>query len=217
MFPGERSLCERCGYPLRGLGGDAACPECGLPVQRSNPARRAGLPWQRRMDPAAFLATGWAVVTRPGAAYGQMIVGGRQVRHGVYLLVWAVLTGVAWGLAWRQWAVGGVAASLVVTLTTVEAAGVAWVGRRQRWRLRMAGAFRVASYAAPGWVWGSAVWAGALWVRRQAWFNTWDWPTAPGPWRHSAAFLSWSLVAAASVMAFELLVWSGARKVRWAG
>ena len=85
-------LCEQCGYELtqlvgavagKGEGG-APCPECGKLVRESVPEQRTGSPWQQAAvkggvrgvlnKGGAWLRTMVAVITRPKATFGTMIV-----------------------------------------------------------------------------------------------------------------------------------------------
>ncbi len=56
----ERILCIGCGYDLRGLGDDRACPECGIPVARSNLGDRlagADPAWLRKITLGQTIAS----------------------------------------------------------------------------------------------------------------------------------------------------------------
>jgi hypothetical protein len=60
-------LCEGCGYTLNGLPEDSRCPECGRLIAESAPEIRQLPEWES--TGRSFLATTWAVLTRPAHFY----------------------------------------------------------------------------------------------------------------------------------------------------
>ncbi len=63
-------LCESCGYTLNGLPESGRCPECGAPVIESTTADGRRVPeWEIRRGPREFLATSSEVIFRPTRFY----------------------------------------------------------------------------------------------------------------------------------------------------
>jgi hypothetical protein len=68
-------LCEQCGYVLNGLPPGSLCPECGTPSSESDPKRRHLPPWEigTKPLPTRFLATTVGVLFRPTRFYRTLV------------------------------------------------------------------------------------------------------------------------------------------------
>ncbi|MCE9589339.1 MAG: hypothetical protein K8S99_02310 [Planctomycetes bacterium] len=221
-FPDDRSLCEACGYPLVGLAVEGSCPECGLPVGESSPARRTGLPWQHRRDAAAWWATVSGLLLSPGVQYRRMRLGGSGVPERLFLMGFAVLVGMLWAVIWmtagerRWWLWGVMAAGCVVALTYIETLGVTSFSQRRGWRVPWRLAERVACYAAVAWLPAGLIMAKAILLLRQDFFAR----TVPihfllGIPDDTRDLLLVILIAVVAMLWFETLVWLGVRRVRY--
>ncbi|MEX0775613.1 MAG: hypothetical protein WD042_07840 [Phycisphaeraceae bacterium] len=220
-FPSDDSLCERCGYPLRGLSRVGACPECGLAIAESDPARRTGLPWQNHISLSSFLRTTAMICLQPGQSFGILRLGGSRGRDRLYLLLFAFFCSAVWAGAWVGYPGHDLALRLtlvppaVLVLTYVEALGVAWFSRRRGWRVSWAMAERVACYASIAWLPATLLCAiVAHAADRNAIQNRW--PHWLGPWSPEKDLLLMSLVGGIAILWFESLVWLGVRQVKYA-
>ena len=237
-FPREDSLCERCGYALRGLpyGGD--CPECGLKIEESDPAkRRPGLPWQDRMSLRNWWRTIRIVARRPARSFDVLSVSTSEsrgpLRDRVFLAIIAIIIGVMWvacsvltpdmfrvGSTTGNWHIPilfvpmyvMVVAACVIALTYIEALGVAWFSWRRGWRVPFRLAERVSCYASIGWV-PAGILCNLLWL----WY---DKRLFRGGWypffQDERDLLILTAVAMLTILWFEWLVWLGVRRVKYA-
>jgi len=232
-FPTDDSLCETCGYSLRGLAGSEKCPECGTPLAESDPARRVGLPWQNKMSMGSWVKTTWMMVWRPRQVFRILRIGhagDKEDQHAAaFLLIFAVLAGLLavvlclivrneWGVGRRQIprqtvpfqiACLTIVGSAVVLLSRLEAIGVTLVAKRRQWRVSYRTARQVTSYAAVAWISVVAINVVVLMVHND-WFV---WNPFPTHWV-SRVFLV--AIFAISILWFETLVWLGVRQVRYA-
>ncbi|MBI1335897.1 MAG: hypothetical protein GC164_02925 [Phycisphaera sp.] len=233
-FPSDHSRCEKCGYPLRGLSLESTqiCPECGHELQASDPAHRVGLPWQHRITPGSFIATFSMVAFHPGKAFVQLRLPPLpeekrapqgNTRDEIFLLTCVLFTGLMWSVvhAWRGyvawaglWRPTVVVASIAYLLTYIEVVGVVYFSWRQGWRVPFARAERVACYAGVGWLPAGAVGIGLSLARLS---GTLDrlWPDVWKNWTLPLSTGLLLLLAGASIMLFETLVWLGIRKTRF--
>ena len=221
--PPDALLCEACGYPLPRL---MACPECGNPAAASDPAKRTGPPWARRMSPANLARTVAGLLRGPRGFYARLDPAGPGLPARLYLLGFATAVGCVWAAAERwlfdrppvlAWGFGMLAGQAVVGLTYLEIAGQAFLGRIRGWRVPLPLAEKVACYAAPGWIPGVAV---ALAVEAVQ--------TGGGLGRALARFtgdpllgvrltpVALPLAAILAVLPYELIVRRGVREVRFA-
>ena len=217
-------LCEGCGYPLRGIDPQQACPECGRAVSDSLPGRRAGLPWQHQMGLSTWLRTAAKVLRYPQASFQEMRVGGPNLGARLYLLSMACASGLLvvpfylwthpgeWLFAWMF---GMMTAKLTLFMTYVEATGVTFFSRRRGWRVGFTTAERVTAYASVGWPVAVGVFALLLQIsgprRPEIWLEH-----LLGPAYEPALPLGPLLAVGAAILGFEYLVWTGVRQVRFA-
>lgn len=223
-FPREDSLCEACGYPLRGVSTDA-CPECGAAVADSSPTRRTGLPWQRRWRLSSYVATVAAMATSPRWAFGRMSLGDPAWNGRLFLLANACVAGGVWlglDLVWTArhafwaWAVAMATVKAVIVLTYLEVLGLSFFCKRRGWRMPLARAERVGCYASVGWVPAVALLAGVHALEQRGWLSG-LWSGVASPLGARAIELGMLTAAAGIAMLwFEWLSWLGARRVRFA-
>ncbi len=233
-YPDEHDLCEQCGYPLRGLSADGACPECGKPIAESDPARRTGLPWQNERSVGMWLRTAAMIALRPKHGFQQLRIDrvasvGRAADRW-HLVSYACLVGALWLLCFAL--AGGLTplrdpllkstvatmmfagpALAVIGLSYIEALGVAWFSRRRGWRVAFRLAERVVCYSAIGWLPAGIVCCLAyLWYGRHLRLPLPTW-LFPGDFRDLFVL---TLIGSVSILWFETLVWLGVREVKFA-
>lgn len=216
-FPDDAALCERCGYPLRGLSALAGsvCPECGQAVTASDPVHRVGLPWQRRPSLRTFFSTLVKVAIRPGVSYRAMRVGDDPAAR-LFLLLHVLMIAAGWsaGVVARGGGPGRAAliafavAVAVVLLTYIEAAGVTYFSSRHGWRVPFRLAEQIACYAAPGWLPAAAIFGVVLIVDLPAGLTAYLDPTG--------MLIVYVSLLGVSMLGFETLVWLGVRQCRFA-
>lgn len=222
-FPDERSLCERCGYPLKGLPPGDRCPECGTPVDDSHPRHRTGPAMHSRVTPATLLATASALVTHPAATFRRLRIDGPNLPPRLFMLTVALLTGLLWGIGVffllgrsgvQAWLEGMLAVKAVVGLTYVEVLGVAYFSRQRGWRVPLKLAERITCYAALGWLPAAAVILVVYVADARGAFDR-LWTTGALFWP-SGRVLLYCLIASVAMLGFEMLVWLGVRQARFA-
>lgn len=237
-FPNRDSLCERCGYPLVGLGVDGDCPECGQPIDESSPTRRTGPPWQKRMTPGNWVKTLYALVRHPKRTFRTMSFDESNLRPRMFLLSVTLFIGaytllLEW-LRIHQMRVSfrgfsgkpdceicvasryaAIAVAVVLVLTYIEIFGVMIFSRQRGWRVGFQNAERIACYASPGWIVAALVilklvtlWQGR--VIERLW-NDWI-----GPWSSVYALALGALIFSLAILGFETLVWLGVRQAKYA-
>jgi len=230
-FPCDDSLCERCGYPLFGLSIASACPECGLAVAESLPAKR-DLPGVERLGFIDFWRMAGRLLVRPGETFRRLDISTRGTTASTFLFWMTFLAGFLWlgvitvGYILIQ---GGPATGdlayfavfhfvgvliVVQVLTHIEMLGVAAFSRRRGWRVPFRLAERVCCFASVGWLPGVLL-AGLggqllqLFAVGEPWFER----------MLGVVRVSWVCYAGLFVMSllwFETLVWVGVRRVKYA-
>jgi hypothetical protein len=228
-------LCEACGYEIGGLEARGACPECGRAIAESLPSYRHGSPWQRRPGLWSLAATDYLVLRRARDVFGRVRI---DARSGVGLallncvaaamMLVAPWSGVMIGdpLRTAQMRGDGPAAALwvipaqvaagagvLMLLTLVECAGIQIVAWRRGWRLSPVAAWQVCAHATVGWVvMGVTMWLGLIVWLNMIWF-------VPGLKQGGSGSLMFVVPLAGiglGLLVFELLVWAGARRCRFA-
>lgn len=222
-FPTDNSLCERCGYPLKGLASDASCPECGQAVAESSPALRRGVQYQFENKYFRLLEIIFASLFDTKSTSREMPIDGSKWNDRLILLLCALMAGSAWS------SLGGMAIEgvyrnahwldrlvplIVITMTYVEILGVTAFSRRRGWRVPFALAERVCCRAAVGWVPGLLIAGAGMWVLRWTAFGQLWFDSLLGLVRVSWLFFLGLFVL--SFLWFETLVWIGVRQVRYA-
>lgn len=217
-------LCESCGYPAQGLPADADCPECGETLADSNPKTRTGPLWRHRPSPGSWIDIAVDLLVRPRRFFRTLRVDGSNLTARLYLLSIACIIGGAWALsellwigrpAWLAWAMGIVAAKAVLALTYIEAAGVTFFSKQRGWRVPFRLAERVVAYASLGWLPAAGV---LIVLNRLAHAGIITDALRPVAGHLADEFVPAVFVAVGGVamLAFETLVYTGVRQVRFA-
>ena len=92
--------CAWCAYDLDGIAPDGACPECGIPIERSVRFLDAGSPWQIRRGLRGFMRTARAVLFRPRSTMRRLHPG-----SGDNTLALCAITIGVYGISYGQWLV----------------------------------------------------------------------------------------------------------------
>lgn len=215
-FPGPDSLCENCGYALKGLRPEGDCPECGQPIAESSPALRVG--------PGRPGRVAIEMLLRPRVFFRTLRVDGSSVPARGFMFSIVLLIGLLWligGAVRGDQSLGvglfeaGLAMASLYLLSYIEAVGVVYFSRKRSWRVPFRLAERLVCYASIGWIPAAIVlgWAvshfrdGSLdrWMRQL--LSTW------GTWQSGELLI---LIGAVAMMWFEMLVWVGVRQTRYA-
>jgi hypothetical protein len=231
IIPADDALCEACGYPLKGLSADAVCPECGLAVVESSPARRT----LYIDDPTSLRCHAvllFRVMTKPASVFRTLAIK-RSVRAVLLRLMCcaalaaACWTAVAWAggkwratVRWQGYAIEDLALmfvgvfAAVCVLTCIEASGVTAFSRRRGWRIPFSLALQVCSLASIAWVPGAIIASiGFEWLQEYG---------AGRPWFEQlvglvrVGWLIYGVIFVVALVGFETLVWIGVRQVRFA-
>lgn len=224
-FPTDDALCERCGYPLRGLSIDAVCPECGLAVAESSPAERAAPPVDVRESLWDYPAVVWHVLRHPTGAFRHMRIDGGNGPARRFLAmncffaagVWALIM-LLLSLARRELNPPGLVFMLsyaaMLALTYIEMLGVTAFSRRRGWRVPFHLAERVCCFASVGWLPGMLVAGLGAWLL--------DALAGGSLWFEGVlglvkvSWLCYGGLFVLSLLWFETLVWVGVRQVKYA-
>lgn len=223
-FPGPDTLCESCGYALKGLSPDGGCPECGLAIAESSPTKRTGHLWQTRPGPQAAFNVVIALMLNPRYFFRTMRIDGPNLNARLFLLLVVAFIGALWFsisvsvYGYRQDAAliqEGILTTGIVMLTYVEALGVTYFSRRRGWRVPFRLAERLVCYCSIGWV-PVAIIMGIT-IRFYADGRLDGWMSGLlgvwGPWQSLELLV---LIGAVSLLWFETLVWIGVRQTKYA-
>ncbi|MBX3361419.1 MAG: hypothetical protein KF705_08290 [Phycisphaeraceae bacterium] len=222
-------LCERCGYVLEGLAQDGNCPECGTPIAESLPGNtRTGTDWQRSPAPHSFLTTLWRTLAQPRRTFDRLRIDARstgsleawttllaaalfvapsfvyyalRVLFGPNPAQRSILQDAALGVAGL---IGGtlIVALILSILTGIERTGIRAYGRVHRRRITYAIANSVCAHACVGWLTAAVLFSIALLVARSV--GSFWWLVLP------------TLALFLGLLHFEILVWLGVKRCRYA-
>jgi hypothetical protein len=236
-FKDDDFLCEKCGYVLSGLRLDGHCPECGTPIAQSHPDRRVGTLWQvRNAAPATIIA----MLTRPGKVFETAapdVEHSMEFKHlcifGAGLATSLAIAVVYFGQSTLVSASGNLSlvASIVVanlmlfgipvslllwTLTAIEHRGIRAFGRLNNRRITPPVAETIVAHASAAWftvpVLMVLMWLAGLLIRTLAERFSW------ALWELTLTAPYWTPVlgAFAGMLWFEIVVWTGVRRMRFA-
>ena len=199
----------------------AVCPECGLSVSASDPVHRVGLAWQRHVTVPNLLTAIRALIVEPKKTFRSLRLDGSNWPDRVFLLVMLAVVMVIWTLVWHfygfpdAWEWGLMATGAVFLLTHIEVLGVAFFSWRRGWRVPWRLSERVACYAAIGWIPAVIIWSRLAITLWASWDDPWWWPKVFGQPHPEGQQMVVMILAAATMMMFETLVWLAVRQVRF--
>jgi hypothetical protein len=238
-FKDDDFLCEKCGYVLSGLRLDGHCPECGTPIAQSHPDRRVGSPWQQR---GAAPATIRAVLTHPAKIFDLATAEVPQSRTFKHLCLFGagLFTSFAILLIYfgfqathsPAFAVGDRVVAVIVIadaamlgvpialifgiLTAIERRGIRAFGRLNSRRIDAGVAETIVAHASAAWftvpVLMVLMWLAGLLTRTLAERFSW------ALWELTLTAPYWTPVlgAFAGMLWFEIVVWIGVQRMRFA-
>lgn len=220
-FPWPGAMCENCGYSLQGLKPDGVCPECGLTVKASTPTGRPGLPWQNRMTPRNWLTTVLLLFFMPGQSFRKLRIGGSNAADRLFLCT--IIFGSAaavWGVfeyywVYRPWLWSVIVITGIPAATYIETLGVTYFSKQKGWHVPFEVAERVACYASVGWIPAIVFMSTTQLLYERGFLATW-WNPKWGPYTTKIDLAAGIALFTASILWFEILVWIGVRKVRFA-
>lgn len=231
-FPTEDSLCERCGYPIKGLASDAVCPECGYPIADSSPEKRTLYFSGHELTVKRHTRMLRLFLLRPRQSFRALAIRSDGLTPEQFLFTNSMLAaliissivyiGSAFIISPRfhtipiQSALGlFIAASIgIILLTYIEMLGVTTFSRRRGWRVPLHLAHRVCCLASVGWLPGAVFVGVGIWMIQafgvgRPWFDH----------LFGLVRVGWMVYAALFVFCilwFETLVWIAVRQVRFA-
>lgn len=168
------TLCERCGYVIDDLDQQPNCPECGLPIEDSQPFNRRGTCWQRDPSVRSLARLAVDIHKRPLEVFRQLHAGRDSDRDLLWLgsllpmlpLVpivaillntrWAMPVSIALGISVLM-LVGAFAVNVLLSL--IELRGVVFFSAKRGWRVPRELALAIIAHCTPCWVWA---WIGAI-------------------------------------------------------
>jgi hypothetical protein len=215
-FPGPDTLCEDCGYPLKGLSPQGDCPECGLSIEASSPDLRLGPSDRDQVD--------LDLILRPKVFFRAMSVDGSNSPARWFMLKIVLLIGLfwlLWGTAGGYWSLeadlfeAGIVMASIYVLSYVEVLGVIFFARRRGWRVPFRLSERVVCYAAVGWIPSAIVMGLALDLYMDGDIDMWM-SNLLGVWGTWQSIELLVLIGAVAMLWFELLVWLGVRQTKHA-
>ena len=231
-FPHADALCERCGYPIKGLASDASCPECGQPVIASSPIRRTLVFAGSWLTLSLYTRMIRQFLLRPKRSFRSLAVHSEGLipeqflfRNSFFagLIISAIVyLGSAFVIPPRFHTIPiqsalilFIASAIGINLLTyIEMLGVTTFSRRRGWRVPFPLAQRVCCLASVGWLPGAVIVGLGIWMIQafgvgRPWFD------------HLLGLVrvGWLLYAGLFVLSFlwfETLVWIAVRQVRFA-
>jgi hypothetical protein len=231
VFPHDDALCESCGYPLKGLLVDAVCPECGLGVEASSPAKRTIQLEGHWLTLAMYWRMMGLLLFHPRRTFRTLALDGSDLIPEQFLFRTSFLAGLilslivyigsAFVLTPRYHSIPlrsalwlFILTSIGITiLTFIEMTGVTAFSRRRGWRVPFTLAMRICCLASVGWLPGAVVAGFGVWMIQaygvgRPWFD------------HLLGLVrvGWLIYAGLFVLAllwFETLVWIAVRQVRF--
>lgn len=223
-YPGPDTICEDCGYALKGLQPDGGCPECGLPIADSSPKLRTGPDWQASPGPRAAFSIVIALMLNPKSFFRGMRVDGSNTTARLFLLIVASAIGLLWySLPWNlskstpmfHLFQAVIVCDSVILLSYIEAVGVVYFARRRDWRVPFRLSERLVCYCSIGWVPAAGVMWLAIYLVGNGYVDRWMNRLLPA-WEYWQSLALLVLIAAVAMMWFEVLVWLGVRQTKHA-
>lgn len=227
-------LCESCGYPIGELPREGNCPECGRAIADSLPEHRVGTPWQQKRGFGNWARTVAMVARRPRVVWE---VVKPEVRASLDLLALHCTLAAAglavWGVgyaiaeanrgdgaprsAWKATLIGfAIAAFVLMGLCMIEYAGIRFFGSRRKWRVTHEVAMSVVGHASVGWLLLPLTLPLAWGFTGMELETAMDNATGVGGFGVVVAVIVFLAGPLIPLLAFELLVYEGVRRMRFA-
>ncbi|MEM6505339.1 MAG: hypothetical protein AAF711_07715 [Planctomycetota bacterium] len=231
-FPAVDSLCEVCGYPLRGLPADGVCPECGSVVIESSPAIRTldftghglGLKtyWRTLLNflihpkrSFRLLAISRSSLVPEKFLFRNSFISGLLISAIVFVGTSFIIQPRFHTIPFRSAMILFLACAVGISLLTfIEMLGVTAFSRRRGWRVPLPVAQRVCCLASVGWLPGAVIAGVGIWLLQaygvgRPWFDQLLGLVRVG-------WLLYGVLFVLSALWFETLVWIGVRQVKYA-